>query len=872
MNNSTPTAQVKIPLGSHPQAIALPHFATRAQAFLWRNWEMVPLENLSRVLGCSETEVLGAAAELGLRLPPQINERWIEHGYVTLIRRNWHLLPYDQLLQLLDWNAEKLDSILREDDFLWVKLGYLKPDCAPLTLEPLSGAQRAQTRALRETIERYFPSHQQTESARAFDFLDELRALPAVERRTWGRIGADEVCIDGRFSLLYPEESPNLTRWARDFAQTHAARWGVRLRAADKGDSGPRLALQIEPDANLPRESHSISVDAAGIRLSANDEVGVLRALQWLETAMDERGGPFLSVGDTQRETRLDLRLIYPFSGVHGDVLLDDYCDSLLEGLMVRLSKLGVNGLWIHGLLSQLFRWEAAPELSQGFETRLENLRRLCEQAASHGIGIYLYLNEPRGLPLRFWQAHPELEFLKGVENPEVGVASLCTSQPEVLDFLREGAHALFEAVPRLAGAFTITMSENPTNCFSSGGAESCPRCSHRQAAAVVAEVNNALAEGVWRANPGARLLAWDWGENWPCDAIELLSEGIELMSVSEENLATDVGGVAGNVLDYSISQVGPGPKARAHWGRAKSRGLKTIAKVQVNTTWECSSIPFLPVPYLVCEHLEKLETEAVSGLMLSWTVGSYPSASLDLAAAYYWKESAGYSRAGASPGELARRSFGELSGPLVEQAWRCFSAAFREFPFAIQVIYLGPQNCGPMNLLHEVSTGYGATMVCFPYDDLENWRGPYPADIFEAQWRALSDGWKEGLHSLASARQSLAPDAPTSARTRLEQIERMALGAWLHFRSTSSQVAWVRRRDELALTTGATRRAALKCELTAILDDEIESAQMMHDLVRTDSLIGYEATNHYAYTAADLREKVLNCQQLKRNLEAAPQ
>jgi hypothetical protein len=63
------------------------------------------------------------------RTPPA---EYQQRGYITIIRRNWHLLPYEQLLQLLGWDAEKLAFTLREDDFLWVKLGNLKPACSTL--------------------------------------------------------------------------------------------------------------------------------------------------------------------------------------------------------------------------------------------------------------------------------------------------------------------------------------------------------------------------------------------------------------------------------------------------------------------------------------------------------------------------------------------------------------------------------------------------------------------------------------------------------------------------------------------------------------------------------------------------------------------
>ncbi|MBI5832707.1 MAG: hypothetical protein HZB16_10420 [Armatimonadetes bacterium] len=40
--------------------------------------------------------------------------------------------------------------------------------------------------------------------------------------------------------------------------------------------------------------------------------------------------------------------------------------------------------------------------------------------------------------------------------------------------------------------------------------------------------------------------------------------------------------------------------------------------------------------------------------------------------------------------------------------------------------------------------------------------------------------------------------------------------------------------------------------------------AKTLCELARADSRLGFEATNHYAYTTNDLREKVLNCAALR--------
>ena len=73
-------------------------------------------------------------------------------------------------------------------------------------------------------------------------------------------------------------------------------------------------------------------------------------------------------------------------------------------------------------------------------------------------------------------------------------------------------------------------------------------------------------------------------------------SDGDELLPDEErdgsEELPFEIGGVRGNVLDYSMSIVGPGERAKNEWRIARERGLEIGAKVQVNTTWEASTCP----------------------------------------------------------------------------------------------------------------------------------------------------------------------------------------------------------------------------------------------------------------------------------------
>ena len=87
-----------------------------------------------------------------LPIPPEQKLR----GYITLLRRNWHLLPYDQLLVLLDMTPEQLAYALREDDFLSVKLGSLKPRCEPLGYRVPDAATRQRAAAIKALVQREF--------------------------------------------------------------------------------------------------------------------------------------------------------------------------------------------------------------------------------------------------------------------------------------------------------------------------------------------------------------------------------------------------------------------------------------------------------------------------------------------------------------------------------------------------------------------------------------------------------------------------------------------------------------------------------------------------------------------------------------------
>ena len=162
--------------------------------------------------------------------------------------------------------------------------------------------------------------------------------------------------------------------------------------------------------------------------------------------------------------------------------------------------------------------------------------------------------------------------------------------------------------------------------------------------------------------------------------------------------------------------------------------------------------------------------------------------------------------------------------------------------------------NYGPMNLLHRKPTGYAASMIGFPYDHLAGWRNMYPEEVFRDQFRKLTEGWKQGLDTLTAA----APDVKQEEQSDFREIQILAEASYCHLRSTYLQICFTMARDH-----GFDRQVMIRCAR-----EEIELAEKLHAIVRRDSRIGFEASNHYYYTLNDLREKIVSCEQILSELD----
>lgn len=695
------------------------------QKVILRNYGTVPTENIAKVIGASENQVVESAIMLGLK-EFAFNGDWLKKGFVTVIRNNWDLLTEEQIAALLGTSLKELKTLLVEYDFLDVKLGE-KPKTDSVEFSQPSKSQKISTENVRKIIEENYIKPQRM----PFDFFSDYV----------------EPCY-------------------------------------------------IAPENRLIKDSFTSAYCAK-------------------------------------------------YSGALLDSGLSDYPEAYLE----KLSKTGTNGIWLSDTLRNLAEFPFDTKFSPDYRERIKNLRKLTERCASFGIGVYLYLNEPRSLSDEFFKKYPHL---RG-QRADDGTYCLCTSCDEVKEYLYNAVKSVAESVPLLKGVMTITMSENPTHCYSRKWNDGdkiytdCPRCGKRKPNDVVVEINNIYAKALRDGNGKTKLISnvWAWGNFAQTDddvleCISRLDSDIEVLCVSEYKKDFIRGGVKCSVDDYSISVVGPSDFTKKVLTYAKNTGHKIWAKVQLNNSWECSAVPFIPAFDLMLEHIENVKKLGVDGVMTGWSLGGYPGGALPLC----------NSACGAEKFDDAvwyEKTYGNRSSE-IKKAVKIFSEAFKEFPFSIDSLYFGGHNLGAGNLWSLDKQNRTSTMVCYTFDDCEKYVSPYGVKIYEEQLKRLCVKWKEGLKIIENI----------GGNAAVAEFVNCAEGCYCHFESALNLTIFSEKKADKAVN----KEILHKC-----VESERGTVKKLYSLISKDPKIGFEMTNHYYYNANLLLEKLVNLKEIEQDL-----
>jgi hypothetical protein len=296
-------------------------------------------------------------------------------------------------------------------------------------------------------------------------------------------------------------------------------------------------------------------------------------------------------------------------------------------------------------------------------------------------------------------------------------------------------------------------------------------------------------------------------------------------------------------VEEYSLTVIGPSPRASLRAQQANQFGFDFFAKIQLSTTWECGTVPFIPVPNLLFRKAVAMRNVGVNGVMATWTIGSYPSPNTEAFSLANWNwtldEQSALRR-------IAAIRYGPEAAETAVRGWTKLSAAFNEeYPFPTAA-YTAPLQHGPSLPWYErpLPRPYGQVSLFNCKDDWKNWPPPYGPELMTSLLRHLCERWDDGLNDLRAA-------AAKSVGARRRTAERDLGVAWMvgyTYRAYADALEFYKARDSGEATA-----------MKRIAAEQIKATEQALRCVRADSRLGWEAELQYFYRPSDVLERLIS-------------
>ncbi len=556
----------------------------------------------------------------------------------------------------------------------------------------------------------------------------------------------------------------------------------------------------------------------------------------------------------------------------------------------------GYTSIWLRGQLRDLVTFAEAPHWNKNNVERMCALQGIVARGRENGVGVYLYVNEPKGFmgsdPI--FEKYPDL---KGPYNPfsqhplvvgDEPEYAFCTRSSFAETYLTGGFRRMFEQCPDLAGVIMITASEILSHCYSNVDVRNllkedfkyrdvqCPRCRNVSAIDTVVDVVEKVRAGVRAASATAKVVAWNWSwgmyEDTPQrEIISGLSKDVIVLCDMQRGGSKTVDGIDLVVDEYSFSYLGPSPLFIETAAVAKETDHELWGKIMVNVTHEFLVVPCLPLPFRLAKKMISVREYSIRGLMGCWNYGGDAQTWMaQLGSRVLTNEDFTRDRIEPEVRAIAQRVYGERA-EAGYQAWLKFDAAFEYFPFDMFLIYYGPHMHGtgfewaftpeeiPMPWYFKNAASRCGTA-------LSEWCGQLTPEQIITLFDKLNAGWREGILILAEA---FGVANPFDALPDFEELLsepgmedfHIARTVLLHFQSTVNFVKF--RLATLAYFEKPEEQEAMKALILQLLEEEKPRIRAMTQIVATYPRIPYaEEAQKAIYTAGDLVQKLKNIDQ----------
>ena len=600
--------------------------------------------------------------------------------------------------------------------------------------------------------------------------------------------------------------------------------------------------------------SYAVIPASGMVRLQAADAAGFRQALYELESQIVSGKLHAVRLQDAV-EIRIGRILCGPINRppLYQDELSEDF-DYYPEAYLNELARSGVNGVWI----SSDFRKLTGP----GHEKRLKRLRRTVEKCAAFGIQVFVFCIEP----IAYEPDDPILKKYPELAGPAaMKKIAFCPSSDRAQQILTETARQLFREVPGLGGILDLTVGEWLTLCCNvphSTGIK-CPHCGGKPAWEVLNRSISAMVRGMQTENPDALFVSWPYTQTgwWSVpEALEAASHPLPGVALTH-NFESGGGGVQlgkyRKIKDYWLSYVGPSDFFREASQRQRAAGGRMFAKLQVSCSTEIATTGYLPVPGLLYRKYRELHKLGISGVVMGWYFGCYPSlmtrAARKLSQTPFPRSESAFLK------ELAAERWGEKLAAKVASIWKRYSDAFAGYPLSNQLAYTGPMHDSISWDLHliPVNTRLAASWnihAGIPGDrifDCLNGGGaeePFSLDDIITLTGKMADRWQQAAAELAAL-----DDGTLDRAQQLEIGVAQAVG--LIFADAADIFRFYRCRDELIFRVPSLR---LLDRMRKIVEAAIARSRQFLQLMEQNPFLGYHSEAcGYKFTPQSVRQRI---------------
>jgi len=644
--------------------------------------------------------------------------------------------------------------------------------------------------------------------------------------------------------------------------------------------NGKNVVIKKENTSTF--EEYIIRVSKDGCEICAADTEGIRRALVYVEDEMLRREGPRLPLGEIRRRPHITARVSRCYFTPASHVAIEENENELIDGIdyypdeyLNRLAHDGINALWLGATLQHLVPSDIVPEYGKTAEIRMKKLNSVIEKCKRYGIKTYLFSVDPASTYKneKLKNNHPDMLGEEG----DNWISHLCPSTEKGLAYIKEAVTRVFTEAPGLAGYINLSVGEAESHCASTSKLL-CKRCQKKLGSLgkTLAFVEKTIADAIHSVSPDAEYISWTYAQrNWKKEDIEdsAMSRDTSVKQlVNFEDLGIEKQlGEDRLAYDYWLSYVGPGQLFRDCLEYNKKRGVDTWAKIQVCSSHEISTIPYVPAPALLYEKYKFMYENSVHGVMQCWFFGNYPclmnKAAGELAFEPFFPEKDDFLR------HLAGIYWGR-DAEKVARAWASFTDGYRNFPIGVNFEWFSPMQdspCAPYHLkpvdMPLPSTWLlddmvGGDRVC---DCILN---SHTLDEVITLCTMLTEEWNKGYELLSSIEDFTTDD-------RKEQLT-VAKAANYIFRSGLNTFRFYDLRNKLAIGSGD--KYEILEDMKEIVKEEIEISKALIPITEEDNRIGYHSEAHgYKIFPEKLKwrisemEKLLKTEfaEVKNNLDA---